>query len=217
MMKKIFLMLTLWSGLLIFAQKKGTDILRSTNIKEIESFLKTAHPDDPRRRVLKPKLISLKNSSWMKRNSAPFATLKPLVKVIPRSVLKQKNNAESEEFRQLLAENSTNQKDKTVKILNQLFNNDVSNKEAILLLQNNSDCNMIVRLQGKDFYNLAVPAHGENSIVLKKGEYVLKSNVCDMQYSSAKRIEKSTLVILNGPVVQLASASPNQKRVGASN
>lgn len=217
MMKKIFLMLTLWSGLLIFAQKKGTDILRSTNIKEIESFLKTAHPDDPRRRVLKPKLISLKNSSWMKRNSAPFATLKPLVKVIPRSVLKQKNNAESEEFRQLLAENSTNHQDKTVKILNQLFNNDVSNKEAILLLQNNSDCNMIVRLQGKDFYNLAVPAHGENSIVLKKGEYVLKSNVCDMQYSSAKRIEKSTLVILNGPVVQLASASPNQKRVGASN
>ena len=217
MMKKIFLMLTLWSGLLIFAQKKGTDILRSTNIKEIESFLKTAHPDDPRRRVLKPKLISLKNSSWMKRNSAPFATLKPLVKEIPRSVLKQKNNAESEEFRQLLAENSTNHQDKTVKILNQLFTNDVSNKEAILLLQNNSDCNMIVRLQGKDFYNLAVPAHGENSIVLKKGEYVLKSNVCDMQYSSAKRIEKSTLVILNGPVVQLASASPNQKQVGASN
>lgn len=217
MMKKILLMLTLWSGLLIFAQKKGTDILRSTNIKEIESFLKTAHPDDPRRRVLKPKLISLKNSSWMKRDSAPFATLKPLVKEIPRSVLKQKNNAESEEFRQLLAENSTNHQDKTVKILNQLFNNDVSNKEAILLLQNNSDCNMIVRLQGKDFYNLAVPAHGENSIVLKKGEYVLKSNVCDMQYSSAKRIEKSTLVILNGPVVQLASASPNQKQVGASN
>lgn len=217
MMKKIFLMLTLWSGLLIFAQKKGTDILRSTNIKEIESFLKTAHPDDPRRRVLKPKLISLKNSSWMKRDSAPFATLKPLVKEIPRSVLKQKNNAESEEFRQLLAGNSTNHQDKTVKILNQLFNNDVSNKEAILLLQNNSDCNMIVRLQGKDFYNLAVPAHGENSIVLKKGEYVLKSNVCDMQYSSAKRIEKSTLVILNGPVVQLASASPNQKQVGASN
>ncbi len=213
----MFLMLTLFCGLLIFAQKKSTDILKSTNIVEIESFLKTAHPDDPRRRVLKPKLISLKNSSWMKRDSAPFATLKPLVKEIPRSVLKQKNNAESEEFRQLLAENSTNHQDKTVKILNQLFNNDVSNKEAILLLQNNSDCNMIVRLQGKDFYNLAVPAHGENSIVLKKGEYVLKSNVCDMQYSSAKRIEKSTLVILNGPVVQLASASPNQKQVGASN
>ena len=213
----MFLLLTLFCGLLIFAQKKSTDILRSTNIVEIESFLKTAHPDDPRKRVLKPKLISLKNSSWMKRGSAPFATLKPVVKEIPRSVLKQKNNAESEEFRKLLVENSTNHQDKTVKILNQLFNNDVSNKEAILLLQNNSDCNMIVRLQGKDFYNLAVPAHGENSIVLKKGEYVLKSNVCDIQYSSVKRIEKSTLVILNGPVVHLASASPNQKRVGASN
>jgi hypothetical protein len=36
-----------------YAQKGSKDILKSTNIKEIEEYLKNAHPDDPKRSVLK--------------------------------------------------------------------------------------------------------------------------------------------------------------------
>lgn len=214
-MKKAALILTVFSALHLSAQKKKSDILKSTNIKEIENFLLVAHPDDPRRSVLKPKLISLRNSTWMKAGKTSFASLKPVVTEIPRSVVQKKHNAEAEEFRKLLDENSGNHQKKTVKLLNQLFNNDVSNKEAILLLQNNSDCNMIVRIQGADYYNLAVPAHGENSVVIKKGDYQLSSNVCDARYSSTKNIAKNMLVILNNPVVQLHTYA--QGRNGASN
>ena len=56
---------------------------------------------------------------------------------------------------------------------------------------------MIVRIQGKEFYNLAVAAHGENTVVVKKGDYQLKSNVCDVQYIATKSIVKNMLVILN--------------------
>ena len=46
------------------AQRKGKDysnILRSNNIYEIDSYLRIAHPDDPKRSVLKPRLVKLLN------------------------------------------------------------------------------------------------------------------------------------------------------------
>lgn len=216
-MKKVVLVLTVFSGLTFSAQKKDKDILRSSNIKEIENFLKVAHPDDPRRTVLKPKLIALKNSTWMKSGNSSFSSLKPIVLEIPRSVVNQRNTEEAEEFRKLITENLGNHQDKTVKLLNQLFNNDITNREAILLMQNNSDCNMIVRIQGKEFYNLAVPAHGENSVVIKKGDYQLSSNVCDAKYTATKNIAKNMLVILNKPVVNLQNNAYAQSKNGASN
>ncbi len=74
-----------------------------------------------------------------------------------------------------------------------MFNEDITRKEAILLFKNNSDCNIVLRIEGKDYYNLAVPAHGENFIVINKGSYTLSSNVCDMKYISQKDIKKVSL------------------------
>lgn len=217
-MKKTFLILSIFSLVSVTAQRKKIDILRTSNIKDIENFLQTAHPDDPRRTVLKPKLIALKNATWMKSGKNVSTTFKQVIVEIPKSILKQRNTEESEEFKKLLAENSKNQKDKTVKLLNQLFNEDVSNREAILLLQNNSDCNMILRIEGEKFYNLAVPSHGENSVVIAKGSYQLRSNVCDAKYVSAKTIQKSTLVILDNPEVHYTSNNySNTRLMGISN
>lgn len=56
-MKKTAIIIIVLSALNLNAQKKSKDILKSTNISEIEEFLETAHPEDPRRVVLKPKLI----------------------------------------------------------------------------------------------------------------------------------------------------------------
>ena len=200
-MKKTFFAVAFLTLMSVSAQKKNNNLLESSNITEIENFLKSSHPDDPRRIVLKSKLIALKNSSWMKSGQNPYKTAKPVILEIPKSVVKQTNNDETEEFKRLIKLSSTAHKEKTVKLLNQLFDNDITSKEAILLVQNNSDCNMIVRIQGAEFYNLAVPAHGENSLVVKKGDYQLLSNVCDAKYSSLKNIGKNMLVILNNPVV----------------
>lgn len=196
-MKKLFFVLLMLTAMSVSAQKKTANILNSTSIPEIEKFLKTAHPDDPRRIALKSKLIAIKNSSWMKTGKGTYTAAKPLVFEIPKSVVKQKDNDETEEFKKLIELSSEAKKEKTVGLLNQLFVNDIESGNAILLIQNNSDCNMIIRIQGGKFYNLAVPAHGENSLVVEKGSYNLSSNLCDAKYSAVKDIKKNMLVILN--------------------
>lgn len=200
-MKKIALMMA--SCVLVIAcrtsspENNSQNILDSKNIGEIERFLKTCHPDDPRRSVLKPKLIALKNSEWTKggKNAHPMEA-RPIISEIP----KHGNSSEADEFKRLIASTSYEHKDKTVKLLNAMFNEDISSKEVILLFRNNSDCNLVVRINGKDFYNMAVPAKSENFIVIRKGNYTLTSNVCDILYSSKKNIDKSIFLTINNPV-----------------
>lgn len=182
------------------AQKKHKDILKSVNIKEIEEYLKNAHPEDPKRSVLKPKLIALKNSEWTKgAKTAKPMEARPVITDIPDRFMRNSNSNDAEEFKKLIAETSDQHKEKTVKLLNAMFDEDITRKEAVLLFRNNSDCNIILRIEGKDFHNLAVPAHGENFIILNKGSYTLNSNVCDIKYSSLKDIKKSIFVVIENP------------------
>ncbi|WP_294201064.1 DUF6759 domain-containing protein [Chryseobacterium sp. sg2396] len=188
------------------------NILESKNIAEIERFLETSHPDDPRRSVLKPKLIALKNSEWTKGSkTAHPMEARPVISEIPGHLLKNSNSAEAEEFKQLIASTSKEHSEKTVKLLNAMFNEDISSKEVILLLKNQSDCNMIVRIQGKSFYNLAVPAKNENFMVINKGSYTLTSNVCDVVYTSKKEISKSLFLTINNPVPAGNNIFPEKK------
>lgn len=176
------------------------NILESKNINEIENFLKTAHVDDPRRTVLKPKLIALKNAEWTKgKNTAKAMEARPMISEISSNIMRNPNSPEAEEFKRLIASTSKEHKDKTVKLLNAMFNEDISSKEVIFLFKNQSDCNLVLRIQGKDFYNMAVPAKGENFIVINKGKYTLTSNVCDVSYSSQKEINKSLFLTIQNP------------------
>ena len=223
-MKKILttlLFLILASGT-ASAQKTHKDILKSTNIREIEEYLKNTHPDDPKRFVLKPKLIALKNSEWTKGASkARPMEARPVMTDIPNRFMRNSSSNDAEEFKKLLAETSNQHKDKTVKLLNAMFDEDITKKEAVLLFRNNSDCNIILRIEGKDFYNLAVPAHGENFIVLNKGSYTLNSNVCDVKYSSQKDIKKSIFVVIENPGTRKlpisSEAAKNQKETVPAN
>ncbi len=203
-MKKILLIIsiTILASCNSANVKDGSlNILESKNISEIENFIKTAHPDDPRRSILKSKLIALKNSEWTKgKKDARPMVARPIISDIPSSLIRNPNASETEEFKRLIASTSKEHTEKTVKLLNAMFNEDISSKEVILLFKNNSDCNLVVRIQGKDFYNMAVPAKSENSIVINKGNYTLTSNVCDVLYSSQKDIKKSIFLTINNPV-----------------
>lgn len=197
-MKKKILTLLFFSFLtptLIHAQKNKRNILKSTNIKEIEEYLKHAHPEDPKRSVLKPKLIALKNQQWTlgKKDAKPMES-RPVITEIPR-----KNSSDAEEFKRLILESSKKHKDKTVKLLNAMFNEDTTRKESILLFRNNSDCNLVLKIQGENFYHMAIPARDENFIVVKKGIYTLESNVCDVKYSTKKEIKRNIILTINNP------------------
>ncbi|MEJ5104857.1 DUF6759 domain-containing protein [Chryseobacterium sp. MYb328] len=86
---------------------------------------------------------------------------------------------------------------KTAAMLTHLFNNDINKNEAYINIKNRSSCNLIVKISGKKYYNLSVPAKGENFILIDKGEYVLTTMVCDAKYSSLKKITQDVEIALN--------------------
>jgi len=86
---------------------------------------------------------------------------------------------------------------KTAAMLTHLFNNDVNKNEAYINIKNRSSCNLIVKISGKKYYNLSVPAKGQNFILIDKGEYVLTTMVCDAKYSSLKKITQDIEIALN--------------------
>lgn len=86
---------------------------------------------------------------------------------------------------------------KTAAMLTHLFNNDINKNEAYINIKNRSACNLIVKINGKKYYNLSVPAKGENFILIDKGEYVLTTMVCDAKYSSLKKITQDIEIALN--------------------
>lgn len=106
-------------------------------------------------------------------------------------------DTEAKEFERLMKEGSREHSSKTVAVLNALFDQDVNSKEAILHIQNKSNCNMILRVRNRNkYYNMPVPANGENTIVVDKGIYQLSGNLCRIPYTSTKTINKSQMVIL---------------------
>ena len=187
-------MIAAFSCMSLAAQKQNSNILNSNDPNAIEIFLKTAQRDDPRKATLTRRLVALKSSKTPKQLQANVTALKSFSN--PDIKVAGKQN-DKEEFKRIASVNPGIHEQKTVKLLNQLFDNDVSNKDAILLIQNNSGCNMIIKVQGKEIYNLPVRAGGENFVVLKKGNYQLSGNACNANYSSSKSIAKNTVVTLN--------------------
>lgn len=86
---------------------------------------------------------------------------------------------------------------RTAAMLTHLFNNDTNKNDAYINIKNRSSCNLIVKISGKKYYNLTVPAKGQNFILIDKGEYVLTTMVCDAKYSSLKKIDKDIEIALN--------------------
>lgn len=254
-MKKLVLLFSTFLFVSFSAQKRGKDysnILKSKNIYEINAFLRDAHPDDPRRSVLKPRVMDMmkdyiknapegdrkvremqENLARLRRGPSTKISFDEMnaiirqkqilkyqqqlqvgqtaVKYTPSSaenvfaaapatakITKVIADTEASEFNMLMAENPVEHKNKTVKILNSLFDNDPNSKECIVMIENKSDCNIIVRIEGvgNTKYRLPIPAHSDNSIVIQKGDYLLTSIVCGAQYASQKTIQKPLMVAL---------------------
>lgn len=111
---------------------------------------------------------------------------------------KPKASKEDEEaFAALMnSENEKNKKALTAQILNEMMGNDVKDELSLLLVKNNSECNMVLKVLGKNNYDLPIPAKGQNAIMVEKGIYQLKGNVCELSYNSQKDLNKNILVSL---------------------
>ncbi len=191
-MKKLLSFIFVFIFLSIWSQSKYTvaQVEKSNDPQVIANFVKF-NPDHPRTPAFKQKLIA------MVVNDKPAAQQAKVAKpsVTPVNTKKLQN-----EVRRDVAKNGTNAKHKkTEELLNHLFSNDAGSRQAYVQIVNKSACNLIVKISGKRFYNLDVPAKNQNFILVDKGSYTVTTSVCDAKYSSVKNIGKDIVITLNQP------------------
>lgn len=167
----------------VFSQKYTVaQVEKTTDPKVIAAFLKD-NPDHPKSAEFKTKLVML-----ITKDNDPIA--KPNVKPLKKGKL-------ARDYSRDVKDGTNNTNKQTAKVLTSLFNNDPNKAEATVQIINNSNCNMIVKFSGKDYYNLDVLAKNQNFILIKKGNYILTTSVCDAKYSSAKKIYEDIVVSLS--------------------
>lgn len=226
-MKKIFLIVFLSIFCLGFSQKKKKGKAKAVAEKEtviiyteaeaetsnepriIAGFLKQ-NPGHARSDFFKKRLITI-----IMADNSPEAkpTIKPLgkdkiEKIVSNNELNKGKevtiNKKTDSNVNFASVGSTGKKSevsdknkKTAAMLTHIFNDDPSDKEAYINIKNRSNCRLIVKISGKKYYNLDVPAKGQNFVLIDKGDYVLTTMVCDAKYSSLKKITKDIEIQLD--------------------
>lgn len=191
-MKKYFYFFAFFLSVFSLAQSNVSvaQVENSTDPQVIATFIKS-NPNHPKTPEFKRKLIAVINNNKFASQQTKVA--KPSVKSINTAKL-------SSAIKKDVAKDGTNDKHKrTADLLNHLFNSDPSSKTAYVQIINRSKCNLIVKISGKRFYNLDIPAKNQNFILVDKGTYNLTTSVCDAKYSSTKNIGKDIVVTLNAP------------------
>lgn len=109
---------------------------------------------------------------------------------------------ENKEFEELMEKDQINKKQVTAEVLTYLLNDDDSNDpKTAAVIDNNSNCNIILRLveiKGNRIYNLPIPKNSKNQFVIYKGSYTMKTNVCAAKYYSQKQISAPLILKLSG-------------------
>jgi len=189
-MFKYLILLSVFISSFCLAQSKYTaaQVEKSTDAQVIANFIKF-NPTHPKTPEFKRKLFSVINND--KTPAKKAAVAKPSIKPISTSTLKT-------EIKKDVAKNGPSEKNKrTAELLTHLFNSDPSSKNAYVQIVNKSKCNLIVKISGRKYYNLDVPANNQNFILVDKGTYSVTTSVCDAKYSSTKNINKDIVLTLN--------------------
>lgn len=113
------------------------------------------------------------------------------------SVRQTAEQMEKEEFDRLMKEDSINKNKTVAESLGVLLNEDPNEKKVSLLINNNSECNIILRFAGEKFYNLPIYKNNKNFILIEKGTYSLGANLCKARYSADKTFTDSVTMTLS--------------------
>lgn len=164
-----------------YFKRKLMQIIMANNSPEAKPTIKTLSEDKVKQMILDNN--SLNNSKTLAANTGTAAPERTVNYAAVGNSNKKAGPSE--------------QNKRTAAMLTHLFNNDPMDKEAYINIRNRSKCNLIVKINGKKYYNLDVPANGQNFLLVEKGEYILTTMVCDAKYSSLKKITKDIEIELN--------------------
>ncbi len=184
MKNKLLLLILLVFSTFLFSQtsQELDKAMLSKDPNVIAEFIKK-YPNNKNTPFLQRKLNSMTGSG----NAAAKPSIQPLnteklEKQVEKSEAKGEPDAKAK---------------RTAEVLTHLFNNDPNKKDAYVLIRNKSECNLIVKFEGKKFYNLDVPKMGENYILVQKGTYRITTMICNAQYASVKNVTQDIEINLN--------------------
>lgn len=189
MKKTLFLILFCLSGCAFSQTYTVAQVEKTTDMKVVAGFIKQ-NPNHPKTPEFKRKLYAMINGDKP-------AVAKPKVEPLKKREMATTIRKDVRKDGAVSAENK-----KTAEILTHLLNNDPSKREAFIQIKNLSKCNLIVKISGKKFYNLTVPASNDNYILVDKGTYTITTSVCDAKYSSVKNVREDIIISLNARVIK---------------
>lgn len=187
-MKKIFLLLFITTGITIFSQSVF-EAKQTTDRAVVEKFIRS-NPNHPAVPQLKQKALSLKYSA----SPASATVAKPTITQMTERKIEKTSKVGTAAAKGQPSEQAKN----TAAILTSIFNEDPNKKEAVVQFVNKSKCILVIKISGKKFYNLTVPANGQNYILVDKGNYAVTTSICDAAYNSNKAFTKDVIITLNG-------------------
>lgn len=185
-MKKIFLLLLFFVSVSSFSQVSVFEAKKTTDRAVVEKFIR----DNPKH----PAVPELKQRALSLRYGGNSSIAKPTITQMTENRIEKTSKVGTSAAK---GEPSAQAKN-TAAMLTSLFSNDPNKKEVIVQFVNKSKCILIIKVSGKKFYNLTVPANGQNYVMVNKGTYNVTTSVCDAVYNQNKAFTKDVIITLKG-------------------
>ncbi|MBW8359325.1 MAG: hypothetical protein K0M63_05925 [Weeksellaceae bacterium] len=129
--------------------------------------------------------------------SAVICTLALSCAVQEKHTLKTAEAMEATEFAELMVLDSINKQETTAESVDLLLNENPVDNRISLLVNNNTDCNIILRFSGDQSYSLPIRKNFRNFIVIEKGNYSVGANLCNSRYVSSKTLTQSINITIS--------------------
>ncbi len=107
-------------------------------------------------------------------------------------------SSEEENYQKVLKDFHEKSNEYAVDILNAAFSKDIKHKTCVVMVENTTQCNIVVLIsndQGQE-WKIPVPREGSQSIPISKGIYNVSSTICGVEYRRQKKIVDNTLIKL---------------------
>ena len=104
---------------------------------------------------------------------------------------------ENSEFASLMIKDKIDKNQRSAAVINQLLNDQPKDKIAAVVLENKTNCNIIVRISGAKNYILPIYKNDKNFLIVDKGNYIFNSNFCNSKYYKQKNISESVTITLS--------------------
>lgn len=109
----------------------------------------------------------------------------------------QPKTDERTEYAELIEIDQKEKLQRAAEAVTQFINESPNDPNAAVLIKNETNCNIIVRISGANGnYRIHVAQHDKNYIVLKKGSYTFTSSFCEARYFSDKTLTESITLTL---------------------